>query len=116
MAIMRAGTLCAIFLLAACAANGTRADSPAPAREPTDTAAATPADEPEVACGMSSRDWCPSPEGDPCGEHADEESCRGDARCVGLPYRGESFVACQPDGHGFWTNCPAVGCVSKPAG
>jgi hypothetical protein len=22
-------------------------------------------------------------------------------------------VACQPDGHGFWTNCPAVGCVSR---
>jgi len=32
-----------------------------------------------------------------------------------LPYRGESVVACNPDAHGFWSNCPAVGCVSRSA-
>jgi hypothetical protein len=28
--------------------------------------------------------------------------------------RGENVVVCRPDGRGFWTNCPAVGCVSQP--
>jgi hypothetical protein len=26
---------------------------------------------------------------------------------------GESEVACQPDGKGFWSNCNAVGCIAK---
>lgn len=64
-------------------------------------------------CGTSPSDWCAAPAGDPCGEHRDEKSCRGDSRCRGLPYRGESVVACVHDGKGFWTNCPAVGCVSR---
>jgi hypothetical protein len=67
----------------------------------------------EDRCGFDPRDWCAAPAGDPCGAHRDEPSCRADARCRGIPYRGESFVACVPDGKGFWTNCPAVGCVSR---
>jgi hypothetical protein len=68
---------------------------------------------PQTNCGVRPGDWCPAPPGDPCGAHRDEKSCRADAACRGLPYRGESVVACQPDGHGFWSNCPAVGCVSR---
>jgi hypothetical protein len=67
-------------------------------------------------CGFSIRDWCPSPPGDPCGRHNNERECRADPACVGIKYRGESVVACRPDGRGFWTNCPAVGCISRPAG
>jgi hypothetical protein len=65
------------------------------------------------ACGFRIGDWCPAPAGDPCGAHPDEKSCRADARCRGLRYRGESVVACMPDGQGFSSNCPAVGCVSR---
>src|SRR5512146_488043 len=65
------------------------------------------------ACGLSPSDWCAAPAGDPCGAHDDETSCRADPRCQGMPYRGESVVACVPDGKGFWTNCPAVGCISR---
>lgn len=64
-------------------------------------------------CGLSPHDWCAAPAGDPCGVHDDETSCRADPRCQGMPYRGESVVACVPDGKGFWSNCPAVGCVSR---
>ena len=70
---------------------------------------------PARPCGLSPSDWCESTAGDPCGEHRDENSCRADARCEGMKYRGESVVACVPDGKGFWRNCPAVGCVSRPA-
>jgi hypothetical protein len=102
--VPRAVALAALVFVASCAASP---DSP--------VAPAT-ADAPTAPCGSSTQDWCPSPEGDPCGEHADEASCRADARCVGMPYVGESLVACKADGNGYWTNCPAVGCVSKPAG
>jgi hypothetical protein len=64
-------------------------------------------------CGMSTDDWCPSPAGDPCGDHRDEKSCRADSKCRGLPYRGESYVPCIPDGKGFSENCPTVGCISR---
>jgi len=64
-------------------------------------------------CGLSPSDWCTSAGSDPCGAHPDERSCRADPRCKGLPYRGESVVACMPDNQGFWSNCPAVGCVSR---
>jgi len=67
------------------------------------------------ACGLSTQDWCAAPAGDGCGEHENEAACRADARCEGMPYRGESVVACMPDGKGFWKNCPAVGCVSRPS-
>ena len=65
-------------------------------------------------CGFSPSDWCGGPPGDPCAAHPDARSCRADPRCIGLPYRGESVIACLPDGHGFWSNCPAVGCISRP--
>ena len=67
----------------------------------------------DPACGLSPHDWCTGSSADPCGAHKNEASCRSDARCRGLPYRGESVVACNPDAHGFWSNCPAVGCVSR---
>jgi hypothetical protein len=73
--------------------------------------------QPQGECGLSIRDWCPSPPGDPCGRHKNERECRADLACVGLRYRGESVAACQPDGRGFWSNCPTVGCLSRsPAG
>ena len=65
-------------------------------------------------CGLSPSDWCPSPPADPCGRRKNERSCRADPACAGLPYRGESVIACLPDGRGFWSNCPAVGCISRP--
>jgi hypothetical protein len=76
-------------------------------------AAAQPA---ERLCGFSPSDWCPSPAGNPCGRHRNQQECRADPACEGLRYRGESVVACMPDGRGFWTNCPAVGCISRPPG
>ena len=75
---------------------------------PTGTAA-----QPANSCGMSPTDWGASPAGDPCGQHKTERDCRGDALCRGMPYRGESVIACIPDGKGFWENCPAVGCISR---
>src|SRR5260370_1372397 len=64
-------------------------------------------------CGLRPDDWCPSPPGDRCGRHRGERSCRADPGCRGLPYRGESVVACIPDDKGFWSNCPAVGCIAR---
>ena len=83
------------------------ATSPSPEPERASTT-------PERPCGMSTDDWCPSPKDDPCGRHLKEAACRLDPACTGMPYLGESFVACQPDGKGFWSNCPAVGCVTRP--
>jgi hypothetical protein len=68
---------------------------------------------PRNPCGMSPRDWCPSPPGDLCGKHKDVPSCKADPRCKGMPYRGESVVACEDDGSGFSPNCPTVGCISR---
>ena len=69
---------------------------------------------PDPNCGISPHDWCAAPAGDPCGKHANEAACRADPHCRGMQYRGESVVACMADGKGFWSNCPAVGCVSRP--
>jgi hypothetical protein len=77
------------------------------------TSASASAADPAPPCGFSVTDWCPSPPGDPCGRHRDERACRADPRCHGIKYRGESVVACSADGTGFWSNCPAVGCVSR---
>ena len=75
---------------------------------PTATTTAVP-----TPCGMSPTDWCPSPPGDPCGRHANVAACRADKACKGMPYRGESVVACMDDGTGFAKNCPTVGCISR---
>ena len=69
--------------------------------------------QPANPCGISPTDWCASPPGDPCGRHKNQGDCRADLTCKGMPYRGESVIACIPDGKGFWSNCPAVGCVSR---
>jgi hypothetical protein len=78
----------------------------------TGTVAAT-ATAPTQLCGASFQDWCPSPPGDPCGEHKNKASCQLDARCNGMHYRGESVVACKYNERGFATNCPTVGCISR---
>ena len=74
---------------------------------------APPAPARKASCGAAPGDWCTSAADGPCGAHPDQASCRADDRCEGMPYRGESVVACMPDGKGFWSNCPAVGCVER---
>ena len=85
--------------------------SPTPSAQPT--VESTPLDPPRDPCGTRIHDWCPSPAGDPCGEHKDVTSCRADKKCKGMPYKGESIVACRYDATGFATNCPTVGCISR---
>jgi hypothetical protein len=80
---------------------------------PPATALPTPPPPSRERCGSSPSDWCASPPGDPCGVHKDTAACKADPKCKGMPYTGESFVACKPDGKGFWTNCPSVGCISR---
>jgi hypothetical protein len=63
-------------------------------------------------CGTSPEDWCPAPPGDPCGRHHNVAACRADPSCYGMPYQGESVIACQLDARGFALNCPTVGCTS----
>ncbi|WP_395708979.1 hypothetical protein [Reyranella sp.] len=77
-------------------------------------AAFQPAAAQSPTCGESPRDWCPAPAGDPCGRHRTVAACRADPACYGMPYRGESVVACILDERGFGTNCPTVGCTSTP--
>jgi hypothetical protein len=67
-----------------------------------------------VPCGVNPKDWCPAPTGDPCGRHRNVAQCRADAACYGMPYRGESVIACMLDERGFASNCPTVGCTSLP--
>jgi hypothetical protein len=52
--------------------------------------------------------------GDSCGRHRNVAACRADPACYGMPYPGESLVACQLDGRGFASNCPTVGWTSTP--
>jgi hypothetical protein len=68
------------------------------------------------ACGTAPGDWCAPPPDDPCGQHADVAACRADPQCYGMPYRGESLVACRVDERGFGINCPTVGCTAVPPG
>jgi len=75
------------------------AQTPAPPQEKIDR-----------PCGMRPGDWCEADKNDLCNAHRDAKSCEADARCVGMPYRGESAVACHYDARGFNGNCPAVGC------
>jgi hypothetical protein len=63
-------------------------------------------------CGLSPSDWCPALKDDPCGSHKDKSSCMADGKCEGMPYGGESVIACQFDSRGFASNCPTVGCMS----
>ena len=68
----------------------------------------------QTPCGMDPRDWCPAPAGDPCGRHRTVDACRADQACYGMPYSGESVVACKLDARGFASNCPTVGGTSAP--
>jgi hypothetical protein len=104
----------AIVLLALAGGACSAPPSPTTAQlQVTPPAPAPPPPERKPGCGRSPGDWCTSAADGPCGAHPDQDSCRADARCEGAPYRGESLVACTPDGKGFWTNCPAVGCVER---
>jgi hypothetical protein len=73
----------------------------------------SPGTAPDPDCGTRTTDWCAAPAGDPCGAHKNVDACKADPACVGMPYRGESVVACQFDARGFATNCPTVGCRSS---
>lgn len=64
-------------------------------------------------CGYSPNDWCTSAQDGPCGRHRDAASCRADATCRGMEYRGESAIACLWDENGFAENCPTVGCLDR---
>jgi hypothetical protein len=64
-------------------------------------------------CGAGVSDWCDVAADDPCGAHKDVDACKKDARCEGLPYRGESVVACIAEARCFSSNCPTVGCISR---
>lgn len=82
-------------------------------------AAPAPAAAQSRPCGLNPSDWCAAPAGDPCGRHRNVAACRADPACYGMPYQGESVVACQLDARGFASNCPTVGCTStrpRPAG
>ena len=76
-------------------------------------ASAPAAAQPRV-CGLNPNEWCPSPPGDACGRHRSAAACRADPACYGMPYQGESLVACKLDERGFASNCPTVGCTSAP--
>ena len=64
-------------------------------------------------CGITLGDWCPSYRGDPCNRHKNTATCSADPKCYGMPYRGESLIACMFDERGFASNCPTVGCTGK---
>ncbi len=64
-------------------------------------------------CGVKLGDWCRSYRGDPCNRHKSTATCKADRKCYGMPYKGESFVACIFDERGFASNCPTVGCTRK---
>lgn len=85
------------------------ATTPLAATTPVATPSSAPAGPP---CGLRADDWCPSP-GDPCGAHKNKAECKADPKCKGMPYKGESLIACKDDGTGFASNCPTVGCISR---
>ncbi len=80
------------------------------------SASAQPVGRDGPGCGENPADWCSAPPGDPCGRHKDVKACKADPRCVGMPYHGESVVACKAGDRGFSPNCPTVGCRSAPPG
>lgn len=64
-------------------------------------------------CQMDPSGWCPGEKDDPCGRNHFVWSCKLDSACFGVPYTGESAVACKLDERGFGLNCPTVGCTSR---
>ncbi len=115
---MRLSVLCLLVVIAGCSKTPPASEGPASpvTTPPVATASASPVvsgAKVDPSCGVRPSDWCASPAGDPCGAHQDVASCRADARCKGMKYRGESVVACKDDGSGFATNCPTVGCLSR---
>ena len=102
------------------ASNAPTASSAAAEPDPAGSSIARPTTESPL-CALDPQGWCRAPQGDPCGQHDDVASCRADAACGGIPYRGESVIACRLDERDFGINCPTVGCrtlarpVSEPA-
>ena len=64
-------------------------------------------------CQSDPTGWCPGEPGDTCGRNHFVWSCKLDTACFGVPYTGESVVACKFDERGFGLNCPTVGCTSR---
>jgi hypothetical protein len=83
------------------------------APDPSIPTAPVPTSPNDPSCGMHPDDWCASPARDSCGVHKNVDQCRKDKKCRGMPYHGESVVACRDDGSGFAANCPTVGCISR---
>ena len=67
----------------------------------------------ERACQMDPSGWCPGDKDDTCGRNRFAWACKLDPDCFGVPYLGESAVACKRDERGFGINCPTVGCTSR---
>jgi hypothetical protein len=110
----RSALLALLTAVLGCSSGGATPAGPTGTGTPVTAAPpAPPPGPPPGPCGFRPGDWCPAPAGDPCGAHGDVASCKADARCQGMRYRGESVVACQQDDRGFATNCPTVGCVSR---
>ena len=106
----------AVVAVAVASCSGAQAHEGASALEdPHSQDEELPADEAagHHECGMSPDDWCPAPEGDPCGALHEVQACQADTRCEGMPYRGESLVACALVARCFAHNCRSVGCVSR---
>ena len=66
-----------------------------------------------VPCQLDPTGWCPGEKDDTCGRNHFVWSCKLDTACYGVPYLGESVVACKLDERGFGINCPTVGCTSR---
>jgi hypothetical protein len=79
---------------------------------PVPAAAAATGAQADPGCGRRAGDWCAAPAGDPCGAHKNVQSCRADARCTGMKFRGEG-PECKIDDRGFGIGCPTVGCISQ---
>jgi len=110
---MRRAGVVLIFAVLACRTPAPQPAAPRPgSAEGERPGTAPPSALPAGDCGTRPGDWCPAPAGDPCGAHKELTSCRADPRCGGLPYSGESVIACKRDARGFGENCPTVGCVS----
>lgn len=68
---------------------------------------------PNRNCQMDPTGWCAGEPDDTCGRNHFVWSCKLDEQCFGVPYQGESAVACKFDERGFGLNCPTVGCTSR---
>jgi hypothetical protein len=110
--------MCLLLAASACARP---APEQAKAKESADVRTASVSGESDPASGpaaaASPKDPSPTAsKGGPseaskaCRAYPDRKGCEADAKCGGIPYWGESLVACIFDARGFSNNCPYVGC------